>query len=158
MDYSRPARWAIAIALLTLTGAAGASTVPGELFTSETCPGNCVMTLRSASSLLVVAKDTQGAVFTTHSFQLPRDAVPVPAARHNQSALSGSRGRMSGVASTSSSDGSCLTMPGLCTETSVRTYSTPTHYIFYTYTYVYNDGNLIHIDVEETRVLRNQVK
>lgn len=157
MDYSRLARRAITIALLALSGAGNASPVPGELFTSEACPRNCVMTLRSASSLLVVAKDTAGGVFTTYSFKLPGDAVPVPAGRQPRGAWSGGLAA-AGSATTLSSDGTCQTMPGLCTETSVRTYRTPGYYIFYTYTYVFRDGNLIHIDVDETRVPRNQIK
>lgn len=155
MDYSKTASLAAIVALLALNASAHASPVPGDLFTSDACPANCVATLRSANNLLVVARDAAGAVFSTYSFRMPGNAVLVsgPGVFSGRGATG-----LDETASSTGTGGQCLNQPGLCTETSVRTYSTPTHFIFYTYTYVYRDGNLVHIEVEESRVLRNQVK
>ncbi len=155
MEYSKLAPWAALVILLALTAGADASPVPGDLFTNDACPANCVATLRSANNLLVVARDSAGAVFSTHSFRMPGNAVLVSAP--GSFSDRGSAG-MAATAGSVGTGGQCLNQPGLCTETSVRTYSTPTHYLFYTYTYIYRDGNLAHIEVEESRVLRNEVK
>lgn len=157
MDYPKLALIAIGL-LFTQIGDSAAAPAAGSIFTSDDCPANCVMTLRSSGSVLVVARNAAGAVFRTLSFSIPENAVLSRAGGPHNGSHIGGAGRHSSHPASATQGGQCQNLPGLCTESSVRVYSTPSQYIFFTYTYVYQDGNLVHIDVEETRVPRGQIK
>ena len=149
----------LGIVLLTAAEIAHATPTPLLALGAERCSSNCVTTLRSTNKIVVIARDQQGAIFRTLSFEMPADARLLAA----EGETFGSRGLDSGFVQTGNTwDGStgsqCVNMPGLCTETALRSYATPGFYIFYTYTYVFHDGNLIEINVEETRVARDYMK
>ncbi|NNF52396.1 MAG: hypothetical protein HKN59_08155 [Gammaproteobacteria bacterium] len=147
---------ALASAALLLVAAHGyAAPVPGLFIDQLSCGSNCVESLRSADNLIVVARNSSGAIFRTLSLAIPGDARLLYA--------SGRRSKVHDpdlfTANNAAGDaaGACAHTPGICTESSVRTYVTPGYYIFYTYTFVFSDGNLLEISVEETRTARDFV-
>lgn len=151
----RRLRLALASAIMLSLGPA-AFTMPsaGLLFDQQDCRDNCVLTLRSERNLIIVAKDSRGAIIKTRSFAMPAEARLLYA---------GSRGvaRAGDMPWTPASQGQadggseCVNTPGVCTSSDVRAYTTPGFYVFYTYTFVHLDGNLLDIEVEESRIARN---
>lgn len=134
------------------------SLVNQGLFEQRQCTSNCVLSLRSVSNLIVVARDSKGAIFKTLSFAMPTDARLLAAGNAAGVTQAGEyrAGQMAG-ASTGDASNECISVPGVCTASNVRSYVTPSFYIFYTYTYVFRDGNLLEISVEETRIARNMI-
>lgn len=138
--------------------AANASALPtsGILFDRSQCSSNCVLSLRSVNNLIVVARNSDGAIFKTLSFAMPADARLLYQSNAGRARSGGHKlANQPLSASTNAAESDCANMPGVCTASDVRTYATPAYYVFYTYTYVYMDGNLMEINVEETRVARN---
>ncbi|NNF50863.1 MAG: hypothetical protein HKN59_00350 [Gammaproteobacteria bacterium] len=146
----------VIVALILAAVDSHAAPVGGLLIDQMSCGSNCVESLRSANNLIVVARNSEGSIFRTLSFAMPRDARLLYAGGARRSATNDPSLFMAS-GSTGEAAGECANMPGICTESSVRTYTTPGYYIFYTYTFVFSEGNLLEINVEETRITRDYV-
>jgi len=148
----------VSAGLLVIATNGNAAPASGLLFDQLACSSNCVQSLRSVNNLIVVAKNGDGAVFKTLSFAMPGEARLLYAgggAARRQVAPDSAV--FAAGASTDEAAMQCANMPGLCTASSVRTYVTPGFYIFYTYTFVFSNGNLMEISVEESRTTRDFV-
>jgi len=157
MDYSK---FAVLIALLVLLTASGkVDAAPRFVADSDACFSNCVETLRNMSRLLIFARDSNGEVFKTLSLDLPANARLALAPSADPRAAPTMWVNGAGVVNASglASNTACSNYPGMCTQTTVRTYTTPRQYIFFTYTYIYHDGALLEVQVEETRLMRDLI-
>lgn len=145
---------ATVLLLVTTDGIAAPATA--LLFDQAGCGTNCVQSLRSTNNLIVVAKNSDGAVFKTLSFAIPGNARLLHADDAGADYPTARNSPMHATSNSTTGAGSeCVNTPGVCTVSTVRTYVTPSYYIFYTYTFVFNDGNLVEMNVEETRTARN---
>lgn len=163
MEMLKPVLASTVLFLIAANGIAAPTA--SLLFDQNQCGSNCVLSLRSANNLIVVARNREGAIFKTLSFAMPGDArllyasdsgsVYLKTAQDPQSpsTIGSTIGSTSASANGDASE--CVNLPGVCTDSDVRSYVTPGYYIFYTYTYVFNNGNLIEINVEENRIARN---
>ena len=156
MDILKSTLSGAVLFLVMTNGIAAPATA--QLFDRESCGTNCVQSLRSSNNLIIVAKNSDGAVFKTLSFAMPGDARLLYSGQAAADYRAASDSAMLATSNSTSGAGSeCVNMPGVCTVSSVRTYVTPSYYIFYTYTFVFYDGNLMEISVEETRTARDFV-
>lgn len=120
------------------------------------CFANCVVTTQSGNRLLFVAKDRRGQIFATANVLLPARA------RLINSVNAGGAGSTERLHVTQQSGlpvgTTCHGVSGICTEHSSLTYETPSHYIVVSITYVFFNGDLQDIDVDETRISKNKFK
>lgn len=103
---------------------------------SADCYSNCATLVRTGKHAHVVAKDANGSIFKVIALELPADAR-----------LDGTVESVTGIEllSSTNTDGTTVTQ---------RTdkFYTSTHWVIVTYTFCWDaDGNLIDMDVKETR-------
>ncbi len=159
-----PAKWTAALAIFVAltSGTAFSSELIGPSgIDGSGCNSNCVSITRYFDHLLVLARNARGEVFKTLSLDLPRNARPLTSNRrtgkHSQTGAA-QAGWPDTMNTASVPVGTtCYAVSGVCTETAVMRYVTPSQYIFYTFTYVFSDGQLVEVRVDETRVSRNKI-
>lgn len=149
--------WA-ALAVL-FSGVSQAGVNRGAVANDDDCVSNCVSTSRYNNSLLIFAKNRDGEIFKTLSFELPKDAMRVSgAARGGYGGRDFRIGRPDVQMLSDIPVGSlCNGVPGVCTETALIRYETPTQFVIYTFTYVFSNGDLVEVRVDETRVARSKL-
>ncbi len=158
MDVSGMFAWAV-LAML-ISGASQAAETEGPVVSYADCVSNCVTLTRHRNHLLIDARNGQGEVFKTLSFSLPPGARRVAGGTQERYGGSGFGGGTQGLAMLSDvpTGGVCVSYTGVCTETAVVRYQTSTHVIIYTFTFVFNDGELVEVRVDETRVAQSKLK
>ncbi len=157
MDVSGMLAWAV-LALL-VSGSGYATPIPDSVEIDDNCVSNCVSTTRYQNNLLVVARNREGEIFKTLSLELPSGAKRVfGSARGGYGGRDFRIGRPDAQMLSEVPVGSlCGGIPGVCTETALIRYETPTQLVIYTFTYVFNNGDLVEVRVDETRVARSKL-
>lgn len=151
----KPAILLFVILFSFATGSTGARNVPGG--TGEAmCYANCVITTRSGNELLFVARDRRGKIFATANVTLPDNAraVHFGGSRSDDLQRYPDASQQSGLPVGSV----CGGVSGVCTEHSSLTYETSSQYVIVSITYIFFDGNLQDIDVDETRIAKSKIK
>lgn len=121
----------------------------------DSCQANCVVLIRTADSLLILARDQRGRIFRAVTVALPDAAQPVSERQHDRHLGSDvDQENQSGLPVGST----CAGVAGVCTEHSSLTYETPTHYVIVSITYFFFNGELQDIDVDETRLTKSKIK
>ena len=150
---------ASAVLAMLISGASHGTEITDPIGSYENCAANCVSTTRHRNNLLVVARNKRGEIFKTLSLELPPGARQVPGEARGVYGGSDLRIDESDVEMMSGLPvGSlCIGIPGVCTETSLVRYETTTQFVFYTFTFVFNHGDLVEVRVDETRVARSKI-
>lgn len=150
---------ASAVFAMLISGVSQGTEVSSSAPEFENCVNNCVSTTRYRNNLLIVARNNQGEIFRTISLELPADARlvtdGVPGGfgetniRHADPVVQMNYEYPVGSV--------CGGTPGICTEAALVRYETRAHFVIYTFTFVFNNGELVEVKVDETRITRSKL-